>query len=135
MLLLFFFLMIRRPPRSTRTDTLFPYTTLFRSEKRRLHRGVHDGRWKFARYFAPAHHHTPSDWKTLNARNDLELYDTHVDPGELVNLATDPGHRNTMMRLNGMVNELSEHEIGKVRDDGREYPGPTEMYRRTEEGR
>src|SRR3546814_10054973 len=27
----FFCLMIRRPPRSTRTDTLFPYTTLFRS--------------------------------------------------------------------------------------------------------
>src|SRR3546814_1343175 len=27
----FFFVMIRRPPRSTRTDTLFPYTTLFRS--------------------------------------------------------------------------------------------------------
>src|SRR3546814_14705033 len=31
MFLFFFFLMIRRPPRSTRTDTLFPYTTLFRS--------------------------------------------------------------------------------------------------------
>src|SRR3546814_14450323 len=31
-LLKFFFLMIRRPPRSTRTDTLFPYTTLFRSD-------------------------------------------------------------------------------------------------------
>src|SRR3546814_11249164 len=29
---MFFFLMIRRPPRSTRTDTLFPYTTLFRSD-------------------------------------------------------------------------------------------------------
>src|SRR3546814_12312203 len=29
------FLMIRRPPRSTRTDTLFPYTTLFRSHPRR----------------------------------------------------------------------------------------------------
>src|SRR3546814_1174120 len=28
--------MIRRPPRSTRTDTLFPYTTLFRSLRRRL---------------------------------------------------------------------------------------------------
>src|SRR3546814_2799859 len=26
--------MIRRPPRSTRTDTLFPYTTLFRSARR-----------------------------------------------------------------------------------------------------
>src|SRR3546814_615743 len=31
-LLCFFFLMIRRPPRSTRTDTLVPYTTLFRSQ-------------------------------------------------------------------------------------------------------
>src|SRR3546814_17636609 len=30
-LVLVFFLMIRRPPRSTRTDTLFPYTTLFRA--------------------------------------------------------------------------------------------------------
>src|SRR3546814_4932206 len=29
--MIFFFLMIRLPPRSTRTDTLFPYTTLFRS--------------------------------------------------------------------------------------------------------
>src|SRR3546814_12368300 len=28
---MFFFLLTRRPPRSTRTDTLFPYTTLFRS--------------------------------------------------------------------------------------------------------
>src|SRR3546814_14503667 len=33
----FFFLMIRRPPRSTRTDTLFPYTTLFRS----MHTSTH----------------------------------------------------------------------------------------------
>src|SRR3546814_15003982 len=31
---MFFFLMIRRPPRSTRTDTLFPYTTRFRSRYR-----------------------------------------------------------------------------------------------------
>src|SRR3546814_20025852 len=33
-LLCFFFLIIRRPPRSTRTHTLFPYTTLFRSWNR-----------------------------------------------------------------------------------------------------
>src|SRR3546814_16442868 len=31
-MMFFFFLMIRRPPRSTRTDTLFPYTTLCRSQ-------------------------------------------------------------------------------------------------------
>src|SRR3546814_12676021 len=29
---MFYFLMVLRPPRSTRTDTLFPYTTLFRSD-------------------------------------------------------------------------------------------------------
>src|SRR3546814_13373086 len=36
----FFFLMIRRPPRSTRTDTLFPYTTLFRSAKAGIDRDI-----------------------------------------------------------------------------------------------
>src|SRR3546814_14577517 len=37
MSLMIFFLMIRRPPRSTRTDTLYPYTALFRSD-----RSLHD---------------------------------------------------------------------------------------------
>src|SRR3546814_10526799 len=37
---MFFFLMIRRPPRSTRTDTLFPYTTLFRGTQEDVFRGV-----------------------------------------------------------------------------------------------
>src|SRR3546814_17003279 len=45
-LFIMFFLMIRRPPRSTRTDTLFPYTTLFRSRilMRRLHQLASVGR-------------------------------------------------------------------------------------------
>src|SRR3546814_11617534 len=34
--LFFFCLMIRRPPRSTRTDTLVPYTTLFRAQEARI---------------------------------------------------------------------------------------------------
>src|SRR3546814_19142408 len=39
--------MIRRPPRSTRTDTLFPYTTLFRSRDRgtRKHQQLHERAW------------------------------------------------------------------------------------------
>src|SRR3546814_11560548 len=43
-----FFLMIRRPPRSTRTDTLLPYTTLFRSSKVQASRNLGFGngrRW------------------------------------------------------------------------------------------
>src|SRR3546814_15003086 len=46
-----FFLMIRLPPRSTRTDTLFPYTTLFRSKRRfsfmiGVELRVHAQRWR-----------------------------------------------------------------------------------------
>src|SRR3546814_19256442 len=41
-LLMFFFLSIRRPPRSTRTDTLFPYTTLFRSSVEELRHQIED---------------------------------------------------------------------------------------------
>src|SRR3546814_14241951 len=41
-----FFLMIRRPPRSTRTDTLFPYTTLFRSDPRARERCPTRGRYR-----------------------------------------------------------------------------------------
>src|SRR3546814_13230587 len=43
--MLFFFLMIRRPPRSTRTDTLFPYTTLFRSAGTAARRWMQDDDW------------------------------------------------------------------------------------------
>src|SRR3546814_5643018 len=44
-----FFLRIRRPPRSTRTDTLFPYTTLFRSP-RRIHHRLRDRRPRCSRF-------------------------------------------------------------------------------------
>src|SRR3546814_20941720 len=42
----FFFVMIRLPPRSKRTDTLFPYTTLFRSGVARLPKNIVDGLWE-----------------------------------------------------------------------------------------
>src|SRR3546814_2869144 len=47
--------MIRRPPRSTRTDTLFPYTTLFRSVTKELSSDAYEGR-------APG---TPGEEKTV----------------------------------------------------------------------
>src|SRR3546814_9803865 len=52
-----FFLMIRRPPRSTRTDTLFPYTTLFRSPDRHTGEPARDEQLVrlLSRWQAPVH--------------------------------------------------------------------------------
>ena len=93
-----------------------------------LFRGVHDGRYKFARYFKPSEHHTPSDWQTLLKHNELELYDTQTDPDEIVNLAWRPeSHQDLILALNDKVNKLVAEEIGI--DDGREHPGPGFLYR------
>ena len=103
-------------------------TSPLASDPRRiLIRGVFDGRYKFGRYFRVTEHHTPKDWKTLLAHNDLELYDTKADPDELVNLAYKPDdHRDLILSLNDKVNALIENEIGS--DNGAIYPGPTEQY-------
>lgn len=92
-------------------------------------RGVHDGRYKFARYFPPADHHRPTDWATLSSRNELELYDTQTDPDELHNLAAaaEPP-RELLLRLNQATNALLDQEVGE--DLGRELPGPAHWYHR-----
>src|SRR3546814_3194915 len=56
--------MIRRPPRSTRTDTLFPYTTLFRSLRHQSHRCEDEGEGRGGEHlenaFHPQMHHPPA---------------------------------------------------------------------------
>jgi len=92
------------------------------SPVRGLIRGVFDGRYKFGRYFRITEHHEPRDWDTLLAHNDLELYDTHEDPDEIVNLASHPEtHQARILELNARVNALIDAEIGV--DDGSMYPG------------
>ncbi|MGH8461386.1 MAG: sulfatase-like hydrolase/transferase [Stenotrophobium sp.] len=95
---------------------------------RALFRGVFDGRYKFARYFAPSQHHIPKDWDMLRKYNDLELYDTQIDPDEIVNLAAQPEpHKDLILALNAKTNALIMSEVGF--DDGREHPGPDFLYR------
>src|SRR3546814_3397510 len=59
--------MIRRPPRSTRTDTLFPYTTLFRSAPERL-------RFDFA-HFQPV---TAAELAEIERRVNAEVRANHA---------------------------------------------------------
>src|SRR3546814_5720504 len=63
--------MIRRPPRSTRTDTLFPYTTLFRS------RWQHPSRGPLRRPTDPG----PAPSRTISKPRSFRVSSTVIDPG------------------------------------------------------
>lgn len=91
-------------------------------------RGSFDGRFRFGRFFGLGEHHTPLDFDTLLEHNDLELYDTAADPGEMQNLARDPlQHAELITQQNSKLNALIEAEIGD--DYGAEFPGPATIYR------
>src|SRR3546814_11975703 len=76
---LFFFLMIRRPPRSTRTDTLFPYTTLFRSPSTDLRKWFDHNPARFEefrnryRQEMEANYNAVSELDHLSRENDITL--------------------------------------------------------------
>src|SRR3546814_7871021 len=69
--------MIRRPPRSTRTDTLFPYTTLFRSDRR-----LSAGRLLFARIWRRDHIDQRRNADPVQAADDHR----RLHPHELLDL-------------------------------------------------
>src|SRR3546814_17466912 len=79
---IFFFLMIRRPPRSTRTDTLFPYTTLFRSTRaveaaERAFQTRHMRQQRILADLDPVHHDLAGD-RGAQAHLALEIGRAHV---------------------------------------------------------
>lgn len=72
-----------------------------------------DGRYKFARYYAPNDFNTPETLDELFAHNDVQLFDLEMDPDELTNLALDPEkNRETLERMNRLLNELMAKEVG-----------------------
>src|SRR3546814_17966173 len=76
--------MLRRPPRSTRTDTLFPYTTLFRS-------AVHC-RYCFRRHFPYAEQSAAADgWEHALATfaADTSIHEVLLSGGDPLSLSTD----------------------------------------------
>src|SRR3546814_4124776 len=81
---LFFFLMSRRPPRSTRTDTRFPYTTLFRSVRRDRPRP------RVRRPVAPPHHARHPAGKCVGDRT-TPVEGTGADRHQ-------PGHRHRLRK-------------------------------------
>lgn len=75
---------------------------------------VFDGRYKFARFYAPDHLNTPTTIEEIVGSNDIQLFDLQNDPSEVNNLALDPEkNKDVILQMNALLNELMEKEVGK----------------------
>src|SRR3546814_9086709 len=82
------FLMIRRPPRSTRTDTLFPYTTLFRSARHSVNLDQRIVRLRYAEPPTDNHMHKLGDGRIeiVSANKELASADLGKTPKAFTSL-------------------------------------------------
>jgi len=72
-----------------------------------------DGRYKYARYYAPARFNTPVTFDNIYAKNELELFDLEADPHEMDNLALEGEHnRDLITEKNRLLNDLISEEVG-----------------------
>jgi arylsulfatase len=84
-------------------------------DKREVFRGIFDGRYKLVRYFGLAHYNKPGSVEELLADNDAALYDLHMDPEEMNNMANpeNPNYDEKLLgTMNAKLNALIESEIG-----------------------
>jgi len=106
---------------ATLKGTTDPPVTQVKLDKRGFVSFVFDGRYKFARYYAPSAFNTPQTFEEILKNNDVQLFDLETDPDEMHNLAVDPEkNRATIMRMNGLLNDLMAKEVGV--NDGRFLP-------------
>src|SRR3546814_15195519 len=122
-----FFLRIRRPPGSTRTDTLFPYTTLFRSCRQH---GKRTGK-QTRGYRVPCRQHVPRDGK-----NDDRADDIVSGVGEAAQRPA-RGRRARRERGADTVPALGQrkHENNGLRRQKKERKNRTQALRISKEGR
>src|SRR3546814_8653529 len=121
------FLMSQRPPRSTRTDTLFPYTTLFRSTLRspRPRQPTEDSRRNYPgeRRCAAAHSSAHSWLRLRGGRNDrgcggnLGRHSLPIRPGAIAHLAED----RRLRRAVGRGHECAPHDPDRLVEIGRAH--------------
>src|SRR3546814_8238885 len=125
--------MIRRPPRSTRTDTLFPYTTLFRSFDAPLRPLAGDGDYllelfhgptaAFKDYAARFLAEAPSQLRTDDAPPVTILVDTSGDTGAAVAAAFHrrAGFKVVILYPDGKVSPRKPHGLGCWGDNVRTF--------------
>jgi arylsulfatase A-like enzyme len=74
---------------------------------------VFDGRYKYARYYAPNAFNTPETLSDILKYNDVQLFDLHNDPNETQNLVLAPEkNKELILRLNHLLNSMMKDEVG-----------------------
>src|SRR3546814_3921983 len=126
--------MIRRPPRSTRTDTLFPYTTLFRSSD--------GGPGDFGASF---HRHIRSLWRQIRTQ-DTEMADDSSHSGQKEPDSSEggrlwrglrallfgyEGEHSLRKELEDAIDEYDEEEHGAVTGNGDLSPVERQIDRKS----
>jgi arylsulfatase len=90
-----------------------PPVTEVKLDKRGFLSFVFDGRYKFARYYAPSAFNTPQTLEEILRNNDVQLFDLKSDPEEMHNLTLEPEkNRATILRMNQLLNDLMAKEVG-----------------------
>lgn len=89
--------------------------------KRGAIRSIHDGRYRFSRYFSPLQHNLPANMEELYEWNDVELFDCRADPQEMNNLAVDrKANGELLLALNAKLTRVIDEEVGE--DTGEMLP-------------
>src|SRR5215510_4445742 len=95
-----------------------PQLSAVKLDKRGFLSFVFDGRYKFARYYAPTAFKTPQTLDEIFKNNDVQLFDLQSDADEMHNLALAPEkNKELILRMNGLLNDLIAKEVGV--NDGR----------------
>jgi arylsulfatase len=90
-----------------------PPVTQVKLDKRGFLSFAFDGRYKFARYYAPSAFNTPQTLEEILRNNDVQLFDLESDPEEMHNLILQPEkNRATILRMNQLLNDLMAKEVG-----------------------
>jgi arylsulfatase len=98
-----------------------PPLTEINLDKRGFLSFTFDGRYKFARYYAPNAFNAPKTLEQIFKYNDVQLFDLKDDPDEVRNLALDrEKNGGTILRLNALLNDLMAREVGV--NDGKFLP-------------
>lgn len=101
------------------TNKTLPPLTEVNMHKRGFLAFVFDGRYKYARYYAPSAFNMPQTLEDIFKYNDVQLFDLQNDPHETINLASNPAkNKNLILQMNTLLNTLLAQEVGKENNGG-----------------